>query len=171
MSRPTLTRAACMGAGVGVVSAVLGITLGSDLASSLVISFITGTILWFAAMVLFTRGRIDIDSNRLSPWLEAEAARCASPLARALMDLGPLRPGTGTRTACAHARAVTLYRYGHGITGRSCPDCGQMVDVPGACRHADAVPVEAGGETVAWLCPGCGEQLAHDFRPNPTEGA
>ncbi len=29
----------------------------------------------------------------------------------------------------------------------------------GGCRHPDAEPVRAGGETVAWLCASCESQL------------
>ena len=33
----------------------------------------------------------------------------------------------------------------------------------GGCPHADAEPVESGGETVAWLCPGCDTQLPAEW--------
>lgn len=36
------------------------------------------------------------------------------------------------------------------------------------CRHLNAEPVELldGGELVAWLCPGCGEQLPPEPDPH-----
>lgn len=37
--------------------------------------------------------------------------------------------------------------------------------VEGPCRHPRAVPVESVlGELVAWLCPGCDEQLPAEWR-------
>lgn len=37
--------------------------------------------------------------------------------------------------------------------------------VEGPCRHSAAVPVESVlGELVAWLCPGCDEQLPAEWR-------
>lgn len=59
------------------------------------------------------------------------------------MELGPLSPiGVSAELAGARLKAAI-----------------------GPCAHAEAVPVDTlDGETVAWLCPGCDEQLPVDWR-------
>lgn len=37
--------------------------------------------------------------------------------------------------------------------------------VRGACRHLEVVPVESGGETVAYLCTTCDTELPAEWQP------
>ena len=59
------------------------------------------------------------------------------------MELGPVSPIGGVSAELAGARLRAAF---------------------GPCAHGEAVPVETlDGETVAWLCPACDEQLPADW--------